>query len=60
MVKNLENLRITAEAMENITMKVEKMVKEIKQTGVIDEASTTIKSARNTIESSENNQNLAE
>jgi hypothetical protein len=60
MVKNLENLRITAEAMQNITVKVEKMVKEIKQTGVIDEASTTIKSARNTIESSENNQNLAE
>jgi urease gamma subunit len=60
MVKNLENLRITAETMQNITVKVEKMVKEIKQTGVIDEASTTIKSARNTIESSENNQNLAE
>ena len=60
MVKNLENLRITAEAMENITVKVEKMVKEIKQTGVIDEASTTIKSARKTMESAESNQNLAE
>ena len=46
--------------MQNITMKVEKMVKEIKQTGVIDEASTTIKSARNTIESSGTIQSLAE
>ena len=45
--------------MQNITMKVEKMVKEIKQ-GVIDEASTTIKSARNTIESSGTIQSLAE
>jgi cob(I)alamin adenosyltransferase len=44
MMKNLENLRITADAMQNITVKVEKMIKEIKQTGVIDEASTTIKS----------------
>jgi cob(I)alamin adenosyltransferase len=60
MMKNLENLRITTEVMQNITVKVEKMVKEIKQTGVIDEASTTIKSARNTIASSETNQNLAE
>lgn len=60
MVKNLENLRITAEAMQNMSMKVENMVKEIKQTGVIDEASTTIKSARKTMESAESNQNLAE
>jgi hypothetical protein len=60
MVKNLENLRITAEAMQNVSVKVENMVKEIKQTGVIDEASTTIRSARKTIESSESNQNLAE
>jgi hypothetical protein len=55
MVKNLENLRIT-----NISVKVEDIVKEIKQTGIIDEESTTIKSARKTIESSENYQNLAE
>ncbi len=60
MVKNLENLRITAEAMQNMSMKVENMVKEIKQTGVIDEASTTIKSARKTIESADSNQNVAE
>jgi cob(I)alamin adenosyltransferase len=60
MMKNLENFHITTEAMQNITVKVEKMVKEIKQTGVIDEASTTIKSARNTIESSETNQNPVE
>ncbi|MDF2770373.1 MAG: hypothetical protein K0S91_3211 [Nitrososphaeraceae archaeon] len=59
MVKNLENLRITAEAMENITVKVEKMVKEIKQTGVIDEASTTIKSVRIKMDSVESNQNFA-
>jgi hypothetical protein len=59
MVKNLENLRITAQAMENITVKVEKMVKEIKQTGVIDEASTNIKSVRITMDSVESNQNFA-
>jgi hypothetical protein len=46
--------------MQNISVKVEDIVKEIKQTGIIDEESTTIKSARKTIESSENYQNLAE
>lgn len=60
MVRNLENLRIIAEAMQNISVKVENMVKELKQTGVIDEASTTIKSARKTIETAETNQNLPE
>jgi preprotein translocase subunit SecA len=46
--------------MQNISVRVEDVVKEIKQTGVIDEASITIKSARKIIESSENNQNFAE
>jgi cell fate (sporulation/competence/biofilm development) regulator YmcA (YheA/YmcA/DUF963 family) len=60
MVKNIENLRITAEAMLNVSAKVDNMLNEIKQTGVIDEASTTIKSARKTMESAEINQNFAE
>ena len=60
MVKNIENLRLTAEAMQNVSAKVENMLNEIKQTGVIDEASTTIKSTRKTMESAETNQNFAE
>jgi hypothetical protein len=60
MVKNIENLRLTAETMQNMSMKAENMVKEIKQTGVIDEASATIKSVRNTMDSVDGNQNFAE
>jgi hypothetical protein len=41
-------------------MKAENMVKDIKQTGIIDETSATIKSVRNTIDSPDSNQNFAE
>ena len=57
-VKNIENLRFIAEAMQNSSIKAETMVKEIKQTGMIDEASTTIKSIRKTMDSLDSDQNL--
>ena len=60
MVKNIENIRLTAEAMQNASMKIENIVLDIKQTGVIDEAKETIKSARNTMNSLDNKQNFAE
>jgi hypothetical protein len=60
MVKNIENLRLTAETAENMSMKAENMVKEIKQTGVIDEVSATIKSVRKTIDSEDGPPNFAE
>jgi hypothetical protein len=59
MVKNIENLRLTTEAIQNTSMEAENMVKEIKQTGVINEVSATIKSVRITMDSVESNQNLA-
>jgi hypothetical protein len=59
MVKNIENLRLTTEAIQNTSMEAENMVKEIKQTGVINEVSATIKSLRITMDSVESNQNFA-
>lgn len=59
MVKNIENLRLTTEAIQNTSMEAENMVKEIKQTGVINEVSATIKSVRIAMDSVESNQNLA-
>ena len=59
MVKNIENLRLTTEAIHNTSMEAENMVKEIKQTGVINEVSATIKSVRITMDSVESNQNFA-
>jgi hypothetical protein len=59
MVKNIENLRLTTEAIQNTSMEAENMVKEIKQTGVINEVSATIKSVRITMDSVESNQNFA-
>ena len=44
--------------MQNISMKAENMVKEIKQTGVINEASTTIKSIRKSMDSLDSDQNF--
>jgi hypothetical protein len=59
MVKNIENFRLTTEAIQNTSMGAENMVKEIKQTGVINEVSATIKSVRITMDSVESNQNFA-
>jgi hypothetical protein len=59
-VKNIENLRLTAETVQNMSMKAENMVKEIKQTGIIDEASATIRSVRKTIDSEDSPKNFAE
>ena len=60
MVKNIENLRLTAETVQNMSMKAENMVKEIKQTGIIDEASATIRSVRKTVDSEDSPKNFAE
>src|ERR671931_8243 len=60
MVKNIDNIRLTAETVQNTSMKIENMMFEIKQTGVIDETKEVIKSARNTMNSVDNNQNFAE
>ena len=51
MVKNIENIRLMAESIEETSARVEKMVIEMKATGVIDQASSAIKSAKNAIDS---------
>lgn len=51
MVKNIENIRLMAESIEGTSARIEKMVIEMKATGVIDQASSAIKSAKNAIDS---------
>jgi hypothetical protein len=43
-VKNVENIRLTAESVQNSTMKIENAVMEMKRTGIFDETRETIKS----------------
>jgi hypothetical protein len=60
MVRNIDNMRLAVEAVQKTSIKVESMVLETKQTGVIDEAKEVLRSARNTISSVENKETLAE
>jgi uncharacterized protein YjgD (DUF1641 family) len=60
MVKNIENMRMIAESFENSTTKMENVTKELKNSGVLDEARETIKSAKNAIGSVGDNKNGGE
>lgn len=51
MVKNIENIRLMAESIEETSARIEKMVIEMKATGVIDQASSAIRSAKVAIDS---------
>ncbi|MGA9843084.1 MAG: hypothetical protein WBP64_14605 [Nitrososphaeraceae archaeon] len=50
-VKNIENIRLMAESIEETSARVEKMVIEMKATGVIDQASSAMRSAKNALDS---------
>jgi len=62
MVKNFENIRMTSESFEKTSERMENIMKDLKDSGVLDEARETIKSAKNTIGSigSGGNKNMGE
>jgi hypothetical protein len=60
MVKNIDNMRLTAEAIENTSKRIETLVVEIKKTGVIEEISETLVAARNTLTSADNKKTMNE
>ena len=51
MVTNIENMRRMVESVDSASARVEKITMEMKNSGVLDEARETIKSAKNTISS---------
>ncbi|HJU35478.1 MAG TPA: hypothetical protein VJ695_10180 [Nitrososphaera sp.] len=60
MVTNIENIRKTTESFEKTTASIEKATMELKNSGVLDEARETIRSAKNTISSVGDSKNIGE
>jgi cell fate (sporulation/competence/biofilm development) regulator YmcA (YheA/YmcA/DUF963 family) len=60
MVTNIENIRKTAESFENTSARIERVTMELKNSGILDEARETIKSAKNTISSVGDSKNMGE
>jgi uncharacterized protein YydD (DUF2326 family) len=54
MIKNMDNMRLAAETMQNASKRLESSIQEIKKTGVFEEASEVLKAAR------ENKNNMSE
>ena len=59
-VKNIENLRLTSESLQDASVKFENTIREMKQTGVIDQARESIKSVSNVLDSFSTNKDIAE
>jgi predicted SpoU family rRNA methylase len=60
MVTNIENIRKTTESFEKSTARIETVTMELKNSGVLDEARETIKSAKNTLISVGDSKNIGE
>ena len=60
MVKNIDNIRLTAEAIESTSKRLENSVLEIKKTQLLEKASETLVAAREALSSPENKNNLSE
>jgi methyl-accepting chemotaxis protein len=60
MVKNIDNIRLTAEAIERTSKKIEDSILEIKRTGILEEASEMLEAAHNTLTSGEYRNNISE
>lgn len=60
MVTNIENIRKTTESFEKTSARIERVTMELKNSGVLDEARETIKSAKSTISSVGDSKNLSE
>jgi ribosomal protein S8 len=59
-VKNIENLRLTSESIQDASVKLENTIREMKQTGVIEQARESIKTANNVLESFSTSKDFAE
>ena len=59
-VKNIENLRLTSESLQDASVKFENSVREMKQTGVIEQARESIESVNKLLNSFSANKDLAE
>jgi ribosomal protein S8 len=59
-VKNIENIRLTTESIQDASIKFENTIREMKQTGVIEQAREAIKSANNVLDSFSSNKDFAE
>jgi uncharacterized protein YjgD (DUF1641 family) len=60
MVANIENIRKTAESIDNTSAQMERTITELKNSGVLDEARETIKSAKTTISFVGDSKNMGE
>jgi phenylalanyl-tRNA synthetase alpha subunit len=60
MVTNIENIRKTTESIEKSSARIERVIMELKNSGVLDETRETIKSAKYTISSVGDSKNLGE
>ena len=59
-VKNIENIRLTTESIQEASYKIENTIREIKQTGVLEQTREAIRSANNILDSFSNNKDFAE
>jgi recombinational DNA repair protein RecT len=60
MVKNFDNIRLTAEAIESTSRRLEASVLEIKKTQILERASETLVAVRGTLSSPTNKNNMSE
>jgi|SRR5581483_4646485 len=60
MVKNIENIRKMTESFENTSARLEKIMAELKSTGVFEEAKDLMKSAKGTMSSMGDGKNVGE
>jgi ribosomal protein S8 len=54
-VKNIENIRLTTESIQDASVKFENTIREMKQTGVIEQARESMKSVNNVLDSLSSN-----
>lgn len=59
-VKNIENIRLTTQSIQDASIKFENTIREMKQTGVLEQAREAIKAANNVLDSLSSNKDIAE
>lgn len=59
-VKNIENIRLTTESIQEASSKIENAIREIKRTGVLDQAREAIRSTNNVLDTFSSNKDLTE
>ncbi len=59
-VKNIENIKLTTESMQDVSIKIENTVREMKQTGVLEQTREAIRTANNVMDSLSTNKDFGE